>query len=80
MKLTTTAELYRFLNGQMRRKTEYVIDVVDLGKHLGLSDSYKYASHVWKQIKPACEELKAEGYLASYKTEKRRWGGSVIWW
>lgn len=64
--LTTpiSRRLYRFLDKRMQYQTEYEIDIFELSARLAMV-RYKYPSRVYGKLKPALDELIAQGFLVS---------------
>lgn len=59
---TIARRLYRFLDKRMYYQDKYEIDIFDMAARIGMM-SYPYPSDLARKLKPAFEELKANGFL-----------------
>ncbi len=68
LRSAVSRRLYRYLDKHFYYKSSIEKPLVTFAfEKLGLSRSYQYISQIKQQIEPACEELKALGFLSSYE-------------
>ena len=60
---TLARRLFRFLDKRMHYQEIYQIDIFDLAARMGMKP-YPFPSHVARKLKPAFDELMAQGFLA----------------
>jgi len=68
----TARRLFRYLDKKFGRDHFFAIDVFKLAhEHLGISRNFKYVSQLVQQLRPALEDLKANGYLRTWEVRDR---------
>lgn len=69
LRLPLSRRLFRFLDKRMHYQDEYEIDIFDLAGRLGMAE-HAYPAWVKKKMRPALDELVAEGFLREYSFPK----------
>ena len=73
-----TRRLYRFLDKRFYHSPHFSVELRELAlRHLGMSQNY-YPSAIKRKLTPACEELVEQGWLKSFKYQKKGRGEVVI--